>query len=151
MTTHCRVSSVEGRGQRNVVEFALSLTPRFSGVKRTEFRSTVLTVSPRDTFSQLATFNLQHATASVLTGHLTRSNGLPNGSNFCKSLKTRKVYGLTGKTPPGSPYGKPHPSPTSPTRPSGLTSSNPVQPNPTKSNQIQPGPPLPPAPLPLGL
>jgi multidrug efflux system outer membrane protein len=35
-------------------------------------------------------------------GCLTDPNGLPNGSNFCKYLITRKVYGLTGKTPPGS-------------------------------------------------
>jgi hypothetical protein len=83
---------------------------------------------------------------AFLTGNLTPSNGLPNGSDFCKSLQSRKVYGLTGKIPPGSPLGL-----TCPTCPTGLTSSNPVQPNPTKSNQIQPGPPLYPQPPTLGL
>src|SRR6266850_1304325 len=39
-------------------------------------------------------------------GNLTGPNGLPNGSNFCKYLITRKVYGLTGKSPPGT---LPHP------------------------------------------
>ena len=39
-------------------------------------------------------------------GYLTGPNGLPNGSNFCKYLITRKVYGLTGKSPPGT---LPHP------------------------------------------
>src|SRR5437899_3287142 len=29
-------------------------------------------------------------------GSLTGSNGWLNGSNFCKSLQSRKVYGLTG-------------------------------------------------------
>ena len=33
---------------------------------------------------------------SFLTGYLTLSNGLPNGSDFCKCFQTRNVDGLTG-------------------------------------------------------
>ena len=36
-------------------------------------------------------------------GCLTLPDGLPDGSNFCKSLQSRKVDGLTAQTPPGSP------------------------------------------------
>jgi hypothetical protein len=61
-----------------------------------------------------------------LTGYLTP----PNGSNFCKLLKTRKVYGLTAKTPPGRPCQ------------TGQTPSNPVKPGQAQSNQIKPGPPF---------
>src|SRR5882762_3648372 len=38
-----------------------------------------------------------------LTGNLTASDGYSDGSDFCKSLKSRNVDGLTGKTTPGSP------------------------------------------------
>jgi hypothetical protein len=74
---------------------------------------------------------------SFLTGPLTPSNGLPNGSRFCKSLQTRNVYGVTAKFPPGKPL----------SRPTCLTSpiqSGPVKPSQTQSNQIQPPLPLPP-------
>jgi len=37
----------------------------------------------------------------IPNGSITVSNGSPNGSDFCKALQTRKVYGLTGKTTPG--------------------------------------------------
>jgi hypothetical protein len=122
MTTTCRVSRVECKAQRKHDASLTSLT-RPTGP------------TPPGTFSQPATFNLQPATASFLTGHLTPPDGLPDGSNFCKSLKSRNVDGLTGKIPPGS-----HLCPTSPTRPTRPTPSKLVKPSPTKSNQIQPGP-----------
>ena len=60
---------------------------------------------------------------------LTGANGLPDGSHFCKHLKTRKVYGLTGKTTPGGPIG---PAP---------TQSNPVKASQGQSSLVNPGPP----------
>jgi hypothetical protein len=62
---------------------------------------------------------------------LTRANGLTNGSEICKYLKTPKVYGLTGKTPPGGPIRPVRLSP---------SQSNLVRPGPTWSNLVQPGP-----------
>jgi hypothetical protein len=44
-------------------------------------------------------------------GCLTGPNGLPNGSNFCKPLIRWKVYGLTGKIPPGALSNRFQPSP----------------------------------------
>jgi len=80
---------------------------------------------------------------------LTVPNGSPNGSNFCKYLITRKVYGLTGKTPPGRVDGGVwHPHGGESVGASLLSEvlltqesqsqSNPVQPNPTKSNHPSP-------------
>jgi imidazolonepropionase-like amidohydrolase len=85
-------------------------------------------------------------TAFAPNGSLTAPDGSPNGSDFCKSLQTRKVDGLTGKTPPGSPC-SPKTSgrrranlPSMPLLPEeSQTQSNPVKPSQTKSNR-----PLPP-------
>jgi hypothetical protein len=99
---------------------------------------------------------------AFLTGDLTLSNGLPNGSDFCKSLKTQKVYGLTGKIPPGRHYPACSAEATERTRvqprlpsvgllakegpPPALRSafggggSDQIRPNPTKSDQIKPAP-----------
>ena len=44
----------------------------------------------------------------IPNGFLTHPNGSPNGSNFYKCLIRRKVYGLTGKTPPGDPTAGQH-------------------------------------------
>ena len=68
-------------------------------------------------------------------GCLTVSYGQPNGSDFCKSLQSREVYGLTGKSPPGS-----HLSIHQSITPALHHSS------PGWSNQIQPGPTTPPPP-----
>jgi len=81
---------------------------------------------------------------------LTAPNGSPNGSDFCKYLIRRQVYGLTGKIPPGSLPKASFPSSMSDVRcsmfevsSSGLpiTDHPSVQPSPTQSNQIQPNPP----------
>ena len=76
---------------------------------------------------------------------LTIPDGSPDGSNFCKRLIRRKVDGLTGKIPPGSPnYLSPprsastiHVSQSNPVCPvqASQGQSNPVRPNPTKSSQ----------------
>ena len=76
-------------------------------------------------------------------GCLTAPDGSPDGSSFCKYLMSRKVDGLTGKTPPGSPTRQRWPG-----LPSAVllakesqSQSKPVKPGQTKSNH-----PLPPSP-----
>src|SRR6266850_3442928 len=60
-------------------------------------------------------------------GCLTLPDGLPDGSNFCKSLQSRKVDGLTAQIPPGRLYCMP----LSGLPPRSSSQSNPVQPSPT--------------------
>src|SRR5689334_4770447 len=100
--------------------------------------------------SQLPIPNWQSTTflPDASNGCLTAPNGLPNGSDFCKSLQTRKVDGLTGKTPPGSPAddrsGPWAPmAEQNPTQPAirsafGEGGSNPVKPGQTESNHPLP-------------
>src|SRR5438270_758463 len=66
-------------------------------------------------------------------GCLTGPNGLPNGSNFYKCLIRRKVYGLTGKTPPWKTL--PFPLVLLLVLGTQSTQSSQVQPSPAKSNQ----------------
>jgi len=83
-----------------------------------------------------------------LTGHLTASDGLPDGSNFCKYLIILKVDGLTGKTPLGSrtsaSSSRRFITPKFPSEgesiraKAGPTQSNQIQLNPTKSNHLSP-------------
>jgi hypothetical protein len=63
-------------------------------------------------------------TPGLANGSLTG----PNGSNFCKPLIRRKVYGLTGKTPPGA-------SLLWQSNPLNPVWSKPVKASPTKSNR----------------
>jgi hypothetical protein len=67
-------------------------------------------------------------------GGLTLSNDLPNGLSFCKYLKLRNVYGLTGKLRPGKPILTQRAASMLPSE----SGSNPVQPSPTQSNPVQP-------------
>jgi hypothetical protein len=83
---------------------------------------------------------------------LTAPNGSPNGSDFCKHLIRRKVYGLTGKIPPGSLPEASFPRSmidvqcsmfdVSPSTDRGLpiTDHPLVKPSQAQSNQIQPNP-----------
>jgi WD40 repeat protein len=82
---------------------------------------------------------------------LTAANGSPNGWDFCKCLIRRKVYGLTGKIPPGSLpkaslpgsmfYVPPStdgglPITDHPSVKASQTQSNPVKPNPPTSPHL---------------
>jgi hypothetical protein len=85
----------------------------------------------------------------IPNGFLTHPNGSPNGSNFHKYLIRRKVYGLTGNLPPGSPTQAVTPlltltrTPNPTLHPHASRKSNQVQPSPTKSDLIQPNQPPP--------
>src|ERR1051325_11810000 len=70
---------------------------------------------------------------------LTPSDGLSDGSCFCKSLQSRNLDRLTAKSPPGSPLSRPT-CLTSLASPTQLSS---VKPSQTESNPVKP-PPLPP-------
>jgi imidazolonepropionase-like amidohydrolase len=79
--------------------------------------------------------------ANRSNGSLTAPNGLPKGSIFCKYLITRKVYGLTGKTPPGDLYrtrSNPACPAVAPLTERSQTQSNLVKPSQTKSNHPLP-------------
>ena len=101
MTTHCRVLNVDSRRPASIPRFPFrilqsqrdcGLQPRVGELASLPWvgrRSNLNpeTVPPHSSFRPIVFF---------LTGNLTPSNGLPNGSDFSKYLKTRKVYGLTG-------------------------------------------------------
>jgi len=147
MTTHCRVLNVDSRRPASIPRFPFSilqsqrdcgLQPRVGELASLPWVGRRSDLNPERVPPHISFAPIVFS----LTGNLTPPNGLPNGSDFPKYLKTRKVYGLTGKTPPGRSHTMPHSGLTTPTRPLSPSQSNPVRPNPTKSDQVRPGPPL---------